>query len=68
MEELADKGRRYWYTVQGRYGRFARYVKEVDMNEITIHFYQEIYNEFGELIQVHEKYPIDKGHRKISKD
>jgi len=26
-------------------------------------FYQEIYNEEGRLVELHEKYPVDKGRR-----
>jgi hypothetical protein len=65
MEELPGGGRRYWLEVMGRSGWKARYVKEVDAEERTLRFYQEIYNERGELVEIHEKYPIDKGHRKI---
>ena len=43
----------------------ARYVKFVDCNEETVSFRQEIYNENEILVEVHEKYPIDKGHKKI---
>jgi len=34
------------------------------MEEITISFVQEIYDSSGVLREVHEKYPIDKGHTK----
>ncbi len=64
-EELPGGGRRYWLEVMGRSGWKARYVKEVDAEERTLRFYQEIYNERGELVEIHEKYPIDKGHKKI---
>ena len=43
----------------------ARYCKEVDMVETTIRFWQEIYDEQGNLVEVHEKYPVDAGHRKV---
>lgn len=58
-------GRRYWLDVLGRSGWRARYVKEVDASEITIRFYQEIYDENGQLVEVHDKYPVDLGHRKV---
>lgn len=61
-EELPDGGRRYFYEIRGRYGWTARYVKEVDALERTVRFYQEIYNDTGHLVQIHEKYPDDKGH------
>lgn len=28
-------------------------------------FYQEIYDETGRLVEVHEKYPVDKGHQGV---
>jgi hypothetical protein len=64
-EELPEGGRRYFYEVQGRDGWKARYVKEVDASETTVRFYQEIYDERGNLVEVHEKYPVDRGHRKL---
>lgn len=64
-EDLANGGRAYSYEVQGRYGWTARYIKEVDAFELTLRFYQEIYDNFGQLVEVHEKYPVDKGHEKI---
>lgn len=60
--ETANGGRRYWYEVQGRYGWKARYLKEVDNSEVTVAFWQEIYNEKGKLVEVHHKYPDDLGH------
>lgn len=58
-------GRRYWYDVQGRSGWKARYVKEVDAEENTTRFYQEIYDDQNRLVEIHEKFPADKGHRKV---
>ncbi len=63
--ELSGGGRRYYLEVKGRHGWKARYIKEVDANEETIKFYQEIYGENGNLTEIHEKYPVDKGHRRI---
>ena len=63
--ELRDGGRRYSYNVDGRHGWRARYVKEVDRDERTMRFYQEVYDENGKLVEVHEKYPVDKGHKKV---
>lgn len=60
--ELAGGGRRYWYDVPGRHGWLARYVKEVDSDEATLRFWQEIYDESGTLIERHDKYPVDTGH------
>ena len=67
-EELPDGGRRYFYDVKGYYGWTARYVKEVDAMEQTIRFYQNIYDDTDTLVEVHEKYPEDKGHRKVQGD
>jgi hypothetical protein len=66
-EELSAGGRKYWYEVNGRWGYTARYVKEVDEEEETVRFYQEIYDEKGNVVEIHEKYPINKGHQKIEK-
>ncbi|MCK4486667.1 MAG: hypothetical protein KAU38_07890 [Desulfobacterales bacterium] len=64
-DELFDGSRRYFYEVQGRHGWSARYVKEVDDSEQTIKFYQEIYDEKGQLVEMHEKYPVNKGHARV---
>ena len=58
-------GRKYWLDVRGRQGWKARYVKEVDADEVTVQFYQEIYNETGTLVEIHYKYPVDYGHQKV---
>lgn len=63
--ELSDGGRRYFYEVQGRHGWSARYIKEVDASERTIKFYQEIYDDKGRLVEIHEKYPVNKGHTRV---
>ena len=60
-----DGGRIYVYEVKGKSGWFAKYIKEVDSSETTISFRQEILNNLGELVEIHEKYPIHKGHKKI---
>ncbi|MEI6534617.1 MAG: hypothetical protein WCN98_04690 [Verrucomicrobiaceae bacterium] len=64
-DELPGGGRRYWLEVTGRMGWLARYVKEVDAQELTIKFWQEIYSEQMKLVEIHEKYPVDKGHKKV---
>ena len=63
-EKLPDSGRRYYLEVQGKHSWKARYVKEVDVMEETIKFYQEIYDSNDKLIEIHEKFPVDKDHRK----
>lgn len=67
-EELVSGGRRYFYWVEGRYGWKARYVKEVDTLEQTVKFYQEIINEKGKLVEIHEKYPVDTGHKRATEE
>lgn len=65
-EELPN-GRHYWYEVTGKFGYKARYVKEVDNKEVTVKFYQEIYDEYDKLVEIHEKFPVNKGHRAIKR-
>ena len=43
----------------------ARYLKEVDSQEKTTRFWQEIFDERGVLVEVHHKYPKDLGHGSI---
>jgi hypothetical protein len=63
-EELPDGGRRYRLEVTGRLGWRACYLKEVNADETTIRFWQEIYDDAGTLVEIHEKFPLDKGHKK----
>jgi hypothetical protein len=63
--ELSDGGRLYSYEVKGRSGWLAKYVKEVDKEESTVRFYQEVFDADGRLREVHEKYPVDHGHRNV---
>jgi len=67
-DELPNGGRRYWREVKGHYGWKARYIKEVDAEERTLSFYQEIYDGNGDLVEIHEKFPVDKGHQKVGKE
>lgn len=62
--ELPHGGRLYWLDVPGKMGWRTRYLKEVDAEEQTLRFWQEIHDEAGVLVEVHEKYPVDRGHRK----
>lgn len=64
-EELPGGGRRYRFDVAGRHGWSARYLKDVDASEMTLRFWQEVYDEQNRLVEIHEKYPVDKGHRKV---
>ena len=68
FDELPDGSRIYWFELEGKLGWKARYVQTVDINETTLSFRQEIYDENEKLVEVHEKYPIDKGHIKIKND
>jgi hypothetical protein len=38
----------------------------VDRDENTISFVQEIYDDNDQLIEVHQKYPIDSGHQVLT--
>jgi len=66
--ELPAGGRLYSYDVRGRSGWRATYVKEVDAEELTVTFYQEVYDAAGTLREVHHKYPVDLGHQQVSGD
>ncbi|HET6402141.1 MAG TPA: hypothetical protein VFH95_12175 [Candidatus Kapabacteria bacterium] len=57
-------GRTYWRDRPGHHG-WARYQKECDSDENTLRFWQEIYNESNELIEIHHKFPVDTGHRNV---
>ena len=61
---LEDGNRLYWIDVKGKMNWSARYLKLVDCDENTIRFWQEIFDEHGVLVEVHQKYPIDLGHRR----
>ena len=63
-EDLPNGGRLYHYDVEGHQDWTARYVKEVDAYEVTVRFCQEIYDNSGQLVEIHEKYPVDKSHKK----
>ena len=67
-EELPNGGRRYWFEVAGRRDWKARYVKEVDADENTVRFWQEIYNDQGKVVEIHAKYPVDKGHQQVQEN
>lgn len=65
--EKEDGRRIYSFEIDGKLGWKARYLKEVDREEVTISFWQEVYDENDILREIHEKYPVDKGHQKIEK-
>jgi len=64
--DLPDGGRAYSFEVKGRSGWRARYVKEVDAEESTVRFYQDVFDGDGCLREVHEKYPMDLGHQRVT--
>jgi hypothetical protein len=64
-EELPNGGRRYLRDFVGRAGGRARYIQEVDASERTIRFLQEIYDASGRLVAMHEKFPVDSGHKEL---
>lgn len=55
-------------VVNGRSGRRARYVKEVDAEESDRKVYQEVHDGDGKLREVHHKYPVDLGHQQVTGD
>ncbi|MBI2502561.1 MAG: hypothetical protein HYW07_04935 [Candidatus Latescibacteria bacterium] len=67
-QSLTEGGRRYLYEVSGRRGWKARYIKEVNAQEETVSFYQEIYNAEGKLVEVHRKFPMDTGHQRTEQE
>jgi len=64
-EPTAKGGRIYRRLIAGRSGWLAAYCKEVDEQETTLRFWQEILDESGRLREIHEKFPVDHGHRKV---
>ena len=62
-DKLPSGGRRYRLDVPGKLGWLARYLKDLDANEVTVRFWQEIYDDKGKLVEMHEKFPVDKGHQ-----
>ncbi len=64
-EELPNGGRRYIREFVGRAGGRARYIKEVDASENTVRFAQEIFDQSGRLLAMHEKFPVDLGHKQL---
>jgi hypothetical protein len=66
--DLPDGGRRYWRDRKGRITGIQRMVKTVDAQENALSVVQEIYNDEGEIIERHQKFPQDTGHQVIAKD
>ena len=64
-ESTSSNGRLYFCEVAGKYGWSDKYFKEVDEKEQTVRFWQKIYDQNMKLREIHEKYPEDKGHKKL---
>jgi hypothetical protein len=64
-ENLPNGARRYFRDYVGRAGGRARYIKEVDATEGIVRFAQEIFDQAGRLVAVHEKFPVDLGHNQL---
>jgi hypothetical protein len=39
--------------------------KTINTGEKTLRFWQEIHDESGKLVEIHQKFPVDEGHRKV---
>ncbi len=63
--EKADGRRIYSFEINGKLGWKAKYLKEVDREEVTLKFWQEVYDQNNILKEIHEKYPVDTGHKKM---
>ena len=63
--EKEDGGRIYSFEIKCKVGWNAKYLKEVDSEEVTMKFWQEIYDDKNILKEIHEKYPVDTGHKKL---
>ena len=50
------------------YGDYVEQItnfKEVTADETTLRFWQEIYDDTLRLVEIHEKFPVDRGHQKV---
>jgi len=63
--EIENGGRIYSFEIFGKLGWKAKYLKEVNNEELTMRFWQEVYDDKNVLREIHEKYPLDKGHKKV---
>lgn len=64
-KETQNGGRLYSRRINGQQGWYALYLKETDKDDNTIRFWQEIYDRENNLVEIHEKYPMDRGHKKL---
>lgn len=63
--EKKNGNRIYSFEINGKSGWRAKYCKEVNSEEVTIRFWQEVYDEKNIIREIHDKYPVDKGHKKV---
>lgn len=54
-------------TRKGAIWGMQRIIKTVDQDEKTLLLVQEIYNDEGELMERHQKFPVDTGHEIIKR-
>lgn len=47
---------------KGRVMGFQRIIKIVDADEKTLQVIQEVYNDDSDLVERHQKFPVDTGH------
>ena len=63
-ENLDHGGRLYKRRVSGRFGWYALYFKETNESEVTMKFWQEVFDSEGVIREIHHKFPVDTGHQK----
>ncbi len=67
-ESTAESSRKF-ARCEGQNDLVSPVPEACDDQENTIRFWQEIFNENGLLVELHEKYPIDLGHqRQVEQD
>ena len=64
-QPMPHGGRLYCLEIPGRMGWKACYFKEVDASEKTLRFWQVIYDPENRIVEIHEKFPFDLGHRPV---
>lgn len=62
-EVLPNGGRRYSKQRPGAQSVYQRIVKIVDLNEVTLLVLQEVYNDDGQLVETHQKFPLGSSHQ-----
>lgn len=68
-KDLPDGRRQYWIRRQGREWGCQIMFKEVVFDpktqlEQTARLWQEVYDDNGKMVESHQKFPVDTGHRK----